>query len=69
MQKVGEGAGLSKEISQEQKDNILCGTHSVQLIAHMGMNRAYQKLKLYMQLSNKRNGAEECIQKCESSEK
>jgi hypothetical protein len=48
LQQVGENAELSKKISQEQKAEILREAHFTPLGAHMGMNRTYQKLKLYI---------------------
>jgi hypothetical protein len=46
LQHLGEGAELPREISQEQKAEILREAHSTPLVVHMGMNKTYKKLKL-----------------------
>jgi hypothetical protein len=44
----GEVAGLPKEVSQEKKAERLRAVHSTPLGAYIGVNRTYQKLKLYI---------------------
>ena len=61
---TGDNTEPPEGLSHEQKQAILRKAHSTPLGAHMGMNRTYQKLKLYTDWPGMKKDVEGYIQKC-----